>query len=382
MNRRLLFVVNVDWFFLSHRLPIAIEAMRQGYEVHIATRITDKLDEIESYGLIVHPLNMERNSAGPIEVVRTVTQCIRVIKKVRPDLVHLVTIKPVLLGGIATRLVGVPAVVSAVTGLGHVFMSSGILASLRRWTVTMLYRWVLTHSNQRVIFQNPDDKARLEALVELPKEKLELIRGSGVDLAAFRVEPLPEGPPVVLLASRLLADKGVREFVEAAKHIRESCLEPRNCARFVLVGEPDPANPTSVTAKELARWAKDGDVELWGRRSDMPQVMGAAHIVVLPSYYGEGLPKVLIEAAACGRVVVTTDHPGCRDAIEAGVSGVLIPTRNAKALADAIRTLLADMNRCAAMGRAGRLLAEREFDVRKVVEAHLRIYGELLATPS
>jgi glycosyltransferase involved in cell wall biosynthesis len=152
--------------------------------------------------------------------------------------------------------------------------------------------------------------------------------------------------------------------------------------RFVLVGEPDSANPTSVTARELARWAKDGDVELWGRRSDMPQVMGAAHIVVLPSYYGEGLPKVLIEAAACGRVVVTTDHPGCRDAIEAGVSGVLIPTRNANALADAIRSLLADMNRCAEMGRAGRLLAEREFDVRKVVEAHLRIYGELLAAPS
>ena len=167
------------------------------------------------------------------------------------------------------------------------------------------------------------------------------------------------------------------EFVESAKILRQRGLSEQN-VRFVIVGKTDPANPHSLHQDELSLWEKEGIVELWGHRSDMPHVMSTAKIVVLPSYYGEGLPKVLIEAAACGRVVVTTDHPGCRDAIDAGVTGLLVPVRDAKALADAIEELISDPTRCARMGQAGRALAESVFDERQVVEAHLQIYQELM----
>lgn len=374
MSRTLLFVVNVDWFFLSHRLPIALEAQRQGYQVHIATGLTDKLDALQRHGLVVHPLALERSSAGLGNAWRTMAQLWMVFRAVRPDVVHLVTIKPVLLGGLVARLAGVPAVVAAVSGLGFVFIANGAKAVARRWLVGGLYRVALGHRNLTVIFQNPDDRASLAKLAQLPGSKVTMIRGSGVDLSQYDHTPLRSGVPVVLLAARLLADKGVREFVQAARLLKQRGAS----ARFCLVGTVDRANPTSLTDAELAQWASEGVVELWGHRSDMPLVLAAAQVVVLPSYYGEGLPKVLIEAAACGRAVVTTDHPGCRDAIDPSVTGVLVPVRNASALAEAINELLNDPERCRAMGNAGRALAERAFDIRQVVAAHLRIYQELI----
>jgi glycosyltransferase involved in cell wall biosynthesis len=371
---KILFVVNVDWFFLSHRLPIALEAQRQGYQVHIATGLTDKLDELQRHGLVVHPLALDRSSAGLGNAWRTMVELWKVFRAVRPDVVHLVTIKPVLLGGLVVRLAGVPAVVVAVSGLGFVFIARGATAVVRRWLVGALYRLALGHRNLKVIFQNPDDQAGLSKLAHLPDSKVEMIRGSGVDLTQYGHTPLPLGVPVVVLAARLLADKGVREFVEAARLLKQQGVS----ARFCLVGTVDPAYPTSLTDAELAQLASEGVVELWGHRSDMPRVLAAAQVVVLPSYYGEGLPKVLIEAAACGRAVVTTDHPGCRDAIDPGVTGVLVPVRNAEALADALKGLINDPARCQAMGNAGRALAESAFDVRQVVAAHLRIYQELI----
>jgi glycosyltransferase involved in cell wall biosynthesis len=374
MSRTLIFVVNADWFFLSHRLTIALEAQRQGYQVHIATGLTDKLDELQRHGLVVHPLALDRSSAGLGNAWRTGVQLWQVFRTVRPDVVHLVTIKPVLLGGLVARLAGVPAVVVAVSGLGFVFIARGVKAAVRRWLVGALYRVALGHRNLKVIFQNPDDRASLAKLAHLPASKVEMIRGSGVDLTQYNHTPLPSGMSVVLMAARLLADKGVREFVQAARLLKQRGAS----ARFCLVGTVDPANPTSLTDAELAQWASEGVVELWGHRSDMPQVLAAAQVVVLPSYYGEGLPKVLIEAAACGRAVVTTDHPGCRDAIDPGVTGVLVPVRNAASLADALEGLINIPARCQAMGNAGRALAESAFDVRQVVAAHLRIYQELI----
>lgn len=373
MNRALMFVVNVDWFFLSHRLPIALEALRQGYQVHIATGLTDKLDELQRHGLVVHPLALDRSSAGLGNALCTMVELWRVLRAVRPDVVHLVTIKPVLLGGLVARLAGVPAVVVAVSGLGFVFMARGAKAAVRRWLVGGLYRVALGHRNLKVIFQNADDLRSLAKVAHLPAAKVAMIRGSGVDLARYAHVPLPGGVAVVLLAARLLADKGVLEFVQAAR-----LLKQRGCnARFVLVGTVDSANPTSFTDAEVSAWVHDGVVEWWGHRADMPQVLAAAHLVVLPSYR-EGLPKVLIEAAACGRAVVTTDVPGCRDAIDPGVTGVLVPVRNAAALADALEGLLIDPAHCQAMGNAGRALAESAFDVRQVVAAHLRIYQQLI----
>jgi glycosyltransferase involved in cell wall biosynthesis len=373
MSRTLMFVVNVDWFFLSHRLPIALEAQRQGYQVHIATGLTDKLDELHRHGLVVHPLSLDRSSTGLGNAWRTMLELWKLFRAVRPDIVHLVTIKPVLLGGLMARLAGVPAVVAAVSGLGFVFMAHGAKAVVRRWLVGGLYRVALGHHNLKVIFQNPDDRASLAMLAHLPDSKVKMIRGSGVDLAQYGHTPLPLCMPVVLLAARLLADKGVREFVQAARLLKQQGAS----ARFCLVGCVDPANPASLSDAELRQWANEGVIELWGHRSDMPEVLSAAHLVVLPSYR-EGLPKVLVEAAACGRAVVTTDVPGCRDAIDPGVTGVLVPVRNAAALADALRVLINNPARCQVMGNAGRALAERAFDVRQVVAAHLHIYQELI----
>ena len=373
MSRTLLFVVNVDWFFLSHRLPIALEAMRQGYQVHIATGLTDRLDELQRNGLVVHPLALDRSSAGLGNAWRTVLQLWQIFKAVRPDVVHLVTIKPVLLGGLVARLAGVPAVVAAVSGLGFVFMARGAKAAVRRWLVGAFYRLALGHGNLKVIFQNADDLRSLAKMAHLPGAKVAVIRGSGVDLARYAQVPLPSGVPVVLLATRLLADKGVLEFVQAAR-----LLKQRGCnARFVLVGTVDTANPTSFTNTEVSAWVDEGAVEWWGHRADMPQVLAASQVVVLPSYR-EGLPKVLIEAAACGRAVVTTDVPGCRDAIDPGITGVLVPVRNAVALANAMEALINDSVRCQVMGDAGRALAEKAFDVRQVVATHLQLYQELI----
>jgi glycosyltransferase involved in cell wall biosynthesis len=377
MNRKLLFVVNVDWFFLSHRLPIALEALSQGYQVHIATALTDKIKVMQGHGFVVHPLSLDRSRAGLWTACHEAWQIYRLFKQVKPDVVHLVTIKPVLFGGLAARLAGVPAVVAAISGLGLVFVAKGVKATVRRWLVGVLYRLALGHQNLRVIFQNPDDLACLARLANLPEQKVTIIRGSGVDLIKYCAMPFSTGVPVILLAARLLVDKGIREFAQSAQILRQRGLSAQD-VRFVVVGEPDAANPTSLHPDELAKWEEKNLVELWGHRTDMPEVMKVAHVVALPSYYGEGLPKVLIEAAACGRAVVTTDHPGCRDAIEPNKTGLLVPIKNALALADVIEYLIKNADIRERMGASGRALAEKEFAIEKTVADHMEIYRKLL----
>lgn len=372
----ILYVLNVDWFFLSHRLPIALEAQRRGYQVHVALGLTTHAARLRALGFVVHPLHLDRSSMSPLAALRNLTEIYRVIRAVRPRLVHLVTIKPVLLGGVAARLARAPAIVAAVPGLGYVFGSRGALATLRRGLIGALYRLALSPRHLRVIVQNKADHAVITRRFGVDENRVVTIRGSGVDLDRFRPRPLPEGPPVVALVARLLGDKGVREFVAAAAMLRDAVA-----ARFVLVGEPDPGNPATIDGDELAGWQRAGTVEWWGRRDDIEEVMRSASLVVLPSYH-EGLPKVLLEAAACARPVVASDIAGCREAVVHGETGLLVPARDAAALAGAIRELLQDPQRRAAMGRAARLRAEREFDVRDVVARHHEVYAALLGEPA
>lgn len=371
-TRRLLFAVNNPAFFLSHRLPLALGAKQAGFDVHVATMDGPSVPEIVKHGLTHHVIPMSRSGKHPVQEVKSIYALWTLFRRVRPDVVHAVTIKPVLYGGIAARLAGVPAYIAAISGLGFIFTKRSGGFDFVRWAATLLYRLALGHPNSRVIFQNTSDRDVLRDAGVVRPEQVVLIRGSGVDLDAFPVVAEPQGPPVAIMAARLLVDKGVLEFVEAAR----LTVGDASGLRWVLVGGPDRGNPASITDAEFARWQQEGVVECLGERSDIAELYGQSHIAVLPSYR-EGLPKSLVEAAACGRAVVTTDVPGCRDAIEPGVSGLLVPVRDARALADAVLRLASDGRLRREMGAAGRRLAEQEFDIRKIVDVHVDLYDRL-----
>lgn len=373
-TRRILYLVNESRFFLSHRLPLALAAQAAGYEVHIATPADDAAHLIPRHGLRHHPVALSREGTGPLGELRGLVSIGRLYRRLRPDLVHQVTIKPVLYGGLMGRLLGVPARVSAISGLGYLFIAPGLKACLLRTAARQAYRGALGGAGSQVIFQNPDDRDDFVRRALVTAEQTVLIRGSGVDTALFQPNAPPAGTPLVVLPARMLWDKGVGEFVEAARQLRARGLD----ARFALVGPVDPYNPAGIPPDRLEAWQREGVIEWWGRRDDMPQVLRQATVVCLPSYR-EGLPKALLEAAASGRAIVTTDVPGCREVVREGHNGLLVPARDAEALARALEALLGDAERCRAMGGCGRQLVEQELSLQRVIDDHLRLYRELLA---
>lgn len=373
--KRLLMVVNSLSFLVSHRLPIAIAARKAGYDVHVAGPDTGEFDRIQSHGVTAHPIDLSRSSSSPLEELRSLNGLRCLYSRLRPDIVHHVTIKPVLYGTLVARLAKIAAVVNAIPGLGFVFADgSGVRAGARRFMVQQAYRRILGHPNMRIIFQNADDQAFFHSHQIGRSDQYRLIRGSGVDLELFR--PVPESPQpiIVTLPSRMLYEKGVADFVDAAARLKARGLQ----ARFVLVGPCDPGNPSSIAEETILDWTRTGVVEWWGYRSDMQEVMRQSHIVCLPSYYREGLPKVLIEAAACGRPIVTTDMPGCRDVVEHEVNGLLVSPRNTATLAEALERLIVDAELRRQMGRHGRARAEVMFSLEATVDGHLCLYDELL----
>ena len=374
MGRSLLFVVNDAAFFLSHRLRIALDAREAGYAVQIATMAGPSVAQIKELGFEHYTIPLSRSGSNPAYEAIAFLSILKLLWKLKPDVLHLVTIKPVLYGGMAARLAPVNGVVCAVSGLGFVFLRDGIKAAVTRGLVKGMYRLALGKKNLKVIFQNPDDRDVLLRMKAVSPEQVEMIRGSGVDLSLYPVVSEPEGVPVVCFAARLLNDKGIREFIDAARLLRQRGVE----ARFVVAGDIDLGNPASVTEREIEQWKAEGVVELLGYQKDIAQLFGSVHLIVLPSYR-EGLPKVLVEAAAAGRAVITTDVPGCRDAIDADVTGLLVPVRNVQKLAEAMERLIDDTQLRRAMGRAGRELAEREFSIEKIVRQHLDIYAKLEA---
>ena len=373
-RRRLLFVVNDTAFFASHRLPVALAAREAGFDLHLAALDTGRLDDIGAQGIAYHPLAIDRTGINPLPDCRLLYQLLRLIRAVRPTIMHTVTIKPVLYGGIAARLLKVPSLVSAVSGLGFVFINDDPKISLVRSGVGGLYRLALGHRNSCAIFQNPDDLRHMLDAGLTSSERTVLIRGSGVDMSSFTPSPPPPGPPVVVMPARLVWDKGVGEFVEAARLLRGDGV----AVRMALVGEL-PVHNRSVPRHRIEAWVEEGVIEWWGYRSDMPEVYALSHIVCLPSYR-EGLPRALIEAAACGRPIVTTDVPGCREVVEHGANGFLVPPRAPSPLAAALRTLVSDPGLRIEMGRRGRERAVAEFALDRVVAATLAIYERLSAT--
>jgi len=372
----LLFVVNVDWFFCSHRLPVAIGALRDGYEVHIATTFTrpELRDLLARSGFHLHDLSIDRSGKSPLSFYTNFFLIYKVFCSLNPDIVHLVTIQPILIGGFAARIAGVRRVVFAISGLGHVFIATSPFSRLRRLLVERLYKSALSIKHRAIVCQNSDDLYTLTHFCSLSSSEVFLIPGSGVDLSVFKPRPFNQEQPVILMASRLLATKGVREFVEAASYVTQKGFS----CRFLLAGEPDYSNPAAISPEELNRWKEHSYVEILGYQSSLNEIMAEAHIVCLPSYYREGLPKVLCEAAACGRAVITTSEPGCRDAIDNGITGLLVPSRDSVALAHAIEYLLLNPRLIRSMGLAGRKRAEFLFNVNNIVQQHLNIYSTLL----
>ncbi len=377
-RRRLALVVNDPAFFLSHRREIALGARAAGWTVTLVTPAepAEAVAEIRAMGFAHEAVEMGRGRIQPGRDIAVIGRLRALFRRLRPDLVHLVTIKPVLYGGVAARLAGVEAVVAAISGLGFLFISESAKARAIRASLVPLYRLALNRPRAAAIFQNAEDLATIGGLGVRPGGGVEILRGSGTDLARYRPEAEPEDPPLVVVPARMLRFKGAGEFVEAARILKARGVR----ARMVWVGAPDPANPDSVDAETLAAWEAEGAAEFWGHRRDIPEILARASVVALPSYR-EGVPKALIEAAAAGRPVVTTDAPGNRDAIEPGETGLLVPVKDAPALAEAIAGLLADPARARAMGAAGRRLAEAVFSVEDVVARHLALYDRLAPSP-
>ena len=368
-----MFLVTEDWYFVSHRLELAIAARQAGYDVVVATRVDQHGKRITDAGLTLSPVAFNRGGLNPLQEFRTLFQLVRLYRREAPDIVHHVALKPVIYGSLAARMVGTRSVVNALGGLGYVFSSVGLRAKMLRWLIKPALKFALGGKNTRLIVQNSDDRERIVTCGLASAGSISLIRGAGVDPSAYRQAIVASKMPLVILPARLLREKGVGEFVEAARLLRARGIK----ARFALVGKPDLANPASVSQPEIDAWVGEGAVEFWGWQEDMPSVFAQAQIVCLPTYYGEGLPKSLLEAAASGCAIVTTDIPGCREIVQHGVSGWLVPVRDIGALATALQQAIEQPGLRARYGSSARALIATDFSMSRVASETISVYDEL-----
>ncbi len=370
-KKTLAMLVTEDWFFTSHFIKRAIAAKQAGWRVVLLTRTSGFEAQIRAAGIEVIAVPFDRKRLNPLAELGFSLRLARTYRQLKPDLVHHVALKPIITGGIAARLAGVKAVLNAPVGMGFVFSSEKLLAKLLKPFVTILLRLTLCPPNSRVVFENPDDMAAmLENRMITPGREI-LIRGAGVDMEEFSPAPEPAGQIRVILIARMIREKGIAVFAEAARILRGQ-------AAFVLVGAPDPGNPNSATEAELRGWEAEDLVTWLGPRRDIADLLRGAHIACQPSTYREGLPKSALEAAACAKPLVTTDVPGCREAAVDGVTGFLVPPRNAPALAAALKKLIDDPDLRARMGAAGRERTAQNFADAVVCEKTLLVYEALM----
>ncbi len=372
---KILFLVTEDWYFCSHRLPIARAARDAGMEVVVATRVSDRAEAIRAEGFRLLPIGLRRRSFNPFREVAALAELVRLYRRERPDLVHHVAMKPVLYGSFAAWLCGGLTAVNALAGLGFVFASSNLRARALRPFVRFALRFLLNRVNGKVVLQNPDDRRALQETAGIKPERMMVIPGSGVDTTHFQSLPEPPGASIgVAMVARMLAVKGVYDLIAAARLLARRDKR----VRVLLYGMPDPDNPTSIPRAQLEAWTAEGIVEWRGFEVDVRRIWREAHIAVLPSY-GEGVPKSLLEAAACGRPVVTTDAPGCREVVRPDETGLLVPPGEVEALAGALAHLAGDEALRRAMGEKGRRFIEATFSERLVVTQTMALYRELLA---
>ncbi len=375
MKKKILFLVNDLSFFISHRLQIAESVIASGYSVVVGYGELGrcKISFLKNRNIKAIHIPTDRAGMNPFREIGSIFRIFRLFIKIKPDIVHLVTIKPYLYGGIIARIAGVKGVVSSVSGLGTLFIDKKLKIKLLRALLFPIYKYAFNHPNQMVIFQNKDDLNEFVNRKILKSTKTIIINGSGVDLQNFSNFEEPYGTPIVCFAARLIKDKGVFEYISAARLINKRGIE----ARFLLAGDLDTKNPTGLNLRELQEIKNEAFIEFLGYQNEIPVLYAKSNIVCLPSYR-EGLPKSLIEAAAASRAIVTTDVPGCRDAIIPNKTGILVPVKDVNKLAEAIIWLIQNPSKRVKMGKAGRKLAEEKFQIKKVIENHLSIYSDLL----
>lgn len=378
-RRKALLVANTSWYVFNFRRPLARALRAEGFEVIFVAPKDEYSARLTDDGFEFRSLPMDRSGTNPIAELATLVWLVTLYQRERPDVVHHMTIKCVLYGSMAAHIARVPAIINAVTGLGHVFVSDTLRAALIRPFVRQMYRSAFGSDRLRVIFQNEDDVAAFQQLGLGTGARSTLIRGSGVDTARFspRESSTSESPLTVLLVGRLIVEKGIVDFVEAAGLLQRKGV----AARFVVAGSRDPGNPSSISPGRLARWRSEGIVEFVGHVDSIEDLVSQAAIVVLPSYR-EGLPRTLLEAAGMAKPIVATDVPGCRAVVAHEKNGLLVPVRDSAALAAAIERLLREPETRVRMGRAGRERVLQDFDVRKVVAETLEVYSSLLDLPT
>lgn len=376
MKKKILIIVNTLSFLISHRLDVVKTAKEDGYKVIVAYGELGNAETtiLSKYGIDCFQIPLKRRSINLFTELWSFLSICRIFYKHKPDIVHLITIKAYLYGGIAARLMRVPGVISAIAGLGIFFNKKNWLNFFFQKIFFLIFYFAFNHPNQKVIVQNLEDQRTLIKFIWLNPKKILLIKGSGVNLSEFTNLKETNSITTICCASRLLREKGIFEFQSAARIIKKKGI----IARFLLAGALDQDNPTSLNDQDLQNIIKEKVVEVLGYQEDIPALYARSHIICLPSFYGEGLPKSLIEAAAASRAVVTTDIPGCRDAIIPNKTGLLVPAKDAQKLADALQWLIENPEARNGMGKAGRKLAEKEFPIEKIVQCHMDIYQELL----
>ena len=370
MPARLLYVVSEDWYFLSHRLPMARAAREAGFEVHVATRVVDGGDAIEAQGFILHPIPFVRGRFSPSAALRTIVALRRLHRSIDPAICHHVALQVCVLGSLAA--IGKRAgLVNALTGLGYAFMAGGIKARSLRALLGGLFRFLFVRERALVLVQNQDDRRTLEA-IGIPQSNIALVPGSGVDCQRLQPLPEPAGAPAVGYVGRLLDDKGVRVLVAAHRLLRRRGI----AAELLLAGTPDPANPASLPQAEIDSWKREPGIHLLGFVDDIAGFWARAHIAALPSRR-EGLPKSLLEAAACGRPMVASDVPGCREIVRPGETGALVPPDDPGQLAAALETLIGAPELRQRYGAAARRLVVEHFDDRLIGRQIVDVYRRL-----
>jgi len=374
LNPRVLYVITEDWFFHSHFLDRAKYIAASGGTVGVATRFSIHEEELRNLGFELFPVNFSRRGLNPITDFLTALKIRKIVRRFKPDIAHNVALKPVVTGTFGELLGRQGVVINALVGMGYIFTSTDTRASVVKPFLSRILKSLLRSKPVHVVIENPDD---LNSLVDdgfVRQSQISLIRGAGVDLNAFPFHPEVVGPVVVTLVSRILRDKGVLEFIDAASQLQTRVPE----VVFQIVGEPDLGNPSSIPQREIDSWKSLSNVKYLGRRSDIADILKGSHIVCLPSYR-EGLPKSLLEALSSGRPIITTDVPGCREVCDDGVNGLLVPARDSMALSNAIEKLAINPELRQAMGRAGRVRAESEFSNEIVCTQTLDLYRRLMS---